>query len=87
LPPVIFARPDKSEKPSNSSRNGGDGKNRSNLQWKFREVGRKHFKAAKIATRPAKISCFGEKILAQDIKTLAGEGTKAEKAKKEIGKR
>ena len=62
-------------------------KNRLNLQLKFREVGRKNFKAAKIATRPAKISCFGEKFLAQDIKMLTGEGTKAEKAKKQIRKR
>jgi len=84
--------PDRINGKPNSSQNGEKKKRherkiRPNLQQKFREVGRKNFKAAKIATRPAKISCFGEKILAQDIKTLAGEGTKAEKAKKEIGKR
>ena len=76
----------------NSSQNGekkktSRKKNRLNLQQKFREVGRKHFKAAKIATRPAKISCFGEKFLAQDIKTLTGEGARAEKEKKQIRKR
>ena len=71
----------------NSSQNGekkktSRKKNRLNLQQKFREVGRKHFKAAKIATRPAKISCFGEKFQARynknaRIKMLAGEGVES----------
>ena len=88
----MWSLPDRINGKPNSSQNGAKKKtsrkkNRLNLQQKFREVGRKNFKAAKIATRPAKISCFGEKFLAQDIKTLTGEGTKAEKAKKQIGKR
>ena len=36
---------------------------------------------------PEKFHAFAEKLLAQDNKTLSREGTKAEKAKKQIGKR
>ena len=86
---MIFARSDEWETeflPKRGKEKTSRKRNRLNLQLKFREVGRKNFKAAKIATRPAKISCFDEKFLAQDIKTLTGEGTKAEKAKNRSGK-
>ena len=84
---MIFAQLDKREKHSNSSRNGSDGENQSNLQWKFREVGRQLFKTAKIATPPEKFHAYAEKLLAQDNKRLAGEGTKADEREKRIRKR
>ena len=94
--PSAWSLPDRINGKPNSSQNGEKKKRherkiRPNLQQKFREVGRKNFKAAKIATRPAKISCFGEKFQARynknaRIKMLAGEGVESRYGANRSGK-
>jgi len=55
------------------------------LQQKFPEVGRSILKPQTPAP-PEKFHALAKKILAQDIKMLTGEGTKAEKGKNRSGK-
>ena len=83
---MIFGRLDKREQHRNAHKTEKEEKS-VKLAVGISRGRKKHFKAARFVEPLAKISCFGEKFLAQDNKTLAGEGTKAEKAKKQIGKR
>ena len=62
-------------------------KNRPNLRQEVREVGRKQFKAAKTVASPEKNHALEKNFQEQDIKTLAGEGTKADEREKQIRKR
>ena len=62
-------------------------KNRSYLQQKFQELGRRHFKAATIAAPPEKNHALEKNFQEQDIKTPSREGTKADEREKQIRKR